>query len=87
MLCHVSVILSTIGVCVGGFDLGLGVWSGGPGVWSEREADPPPPRDGYCRGWYASYWNVFLFARSSPIKFLTKKAEEIATEFFIQDLR
>ena len=21
----------------------------------------PPPADGYCRGWYASYWNAFLF--------------------------
>ena len=24
-------------------------------------ADPPPPADGYCCGWYASYWNAFLF--------------------------
>ena len=27
-------------------------------------ADPPgqtPPADGHCSGWYASYWNVFLF--------------------------
>ena len=22
---------------------------------------PPPPADGYCSGWYASYWNAFLF--------------------------
>ena len=21
---------------------------------------PPPPADGYCCGWYASYWNAFL---------------------------
>ena len=21
---------------------------------------PPHPPDGHCRGWYASYWNVFL---------------------------
>ena len=21
---------------------------------------PPPPVDGYCCGWYASYWNAFL---------------------------
>ena len=25
------------------------------GVWR------PPLRDGYCCGWYASYWNAFLF--------------------------
>ena len=22
---------------------------------------PPTPVDSYCRGWYASYWNAFLF--------------------------
>ena len=25
------------------------------------EAATPPPPDGYCCGWYASYWNAFLF--------------------------
>ena len=24
-------------------------------------ADPPPPVDGHCCRWYASYWNAFLF--------------------------
>ena len=24
------------------------------------EQNPPPPRDGYCCGRYASYWNAFL---------------------------
>ena len=24
-------------------------------------APPPPPADGYCFGWYASYWNTFFF--------------------------
>ena len=24
------------------------------------EADPSPPPNGYCCGWYASYWNAFL---------------------------
>ena len=33
---------------------GEGACSGG-GVWR------PPPRDGYCCGRYASYWNAFLF--------------------------
>ena len=23
--------------------------------------ETPPPRDGHCCGWYASYWNAFLF--------------------------
>ena len=22
--------------------------------------EPPPKADGYCCGWYASYWNAFL---------------------------
>ena len=22
---------------------------------------PPPPADGYCSRWFASYWNAFLF--------------------------
>ena len=28
-----------------------------------RQTPPgrPPPRDGHCSGWYASYWNAFLF--------------------------
>ena len=26
---------------------------------------PPPRRDSYCCGWYASYWNAFLFENSS----------------------
>ena len=30
--------------------------SGGGGAWWR------PPRDGYCCGRYASYWNAFLFA-------------------------
>ena len=25
---------------------------------------PPPPRDGYCRGRYAPYWNAFLYLYS-----------------------
>ena len=28
------------------------------------EADTPlPPADGYCCGWYASYWNAFLLIK------------------------
>ena len=26
-----------------------------------RGAGGDPPPDGYCCGWYASYWNLFLF--------------------------
>ena len=42
-----------------------GAWSRGVpgpgGAWSRGVpgGDPPPP-DGYCCGWYASYWNAFL---------------------------
>ena len=34
----------------------------------------PPPADGYCSGWYASYWNAFLFILDPhPIVFLGKR--------------
>ena len=31
--------------------------------WADTSswADTPCPADGYCSGWYASYWNAFLF--------------------------
>ena len=44
----------------GGLLLG-GVCSQGVGIPACTEADPLPRRDGYCCGWYASYWNAFLF--------------------------
>ena len=33
-----------------------------PGETRPKQAPPRPPRDGHCRGWYASYWNAFLFS-------------------------
>ena len=58
---------------------GGGAWSGGVwsrgclvpggvpaprgGVWSRGVPDGDPP-DGYCCGWYASYWNAFLFGNN-----------------------
>ena len=27
-----------------------------------EQTPPHPPADGYCCGWYASYWNAFLFS-------------------------
>ena len=55
------------GVC----SQGGGAWSGGVcslgvpghgglGIPACTEA-APPRKDGYCCGWYASYWNAFLF--------------------------
>ena len=32
-----------------------------------RHQQTPPPRDGHCSGWYASYWNAFLFCQF-PLK-------------------
>ena len=32
-----------------------------PGKQTPPEQTPPPPRYGHCCGWYASYWNAFLF--------------------------
>ena len=43
---------------LGGCLLQGGACSGG-GVGVKT---PPPPADGYCCGWYASYWNAFLFS-------------------------
>ena len=42
---------------------GVYVW-GWVGVWSEG-GGRSLPRDGYCRGWYASYWNEFFFGLCS----------------------
>ena len=46
---------------------GVGVWSWGSlrGWVSDLKGaggvrPTPPPRNGYCHGQYASYWNVFL---------------------------
>ena len=58
------------------------IWSGGCLVqggacsrgcllWGVPGGDPPPP-NGYCCGWYASYWNAFLFMNS--LKKTVKKA-------------
>ena len=57
---------------LGRYTLGPGIPSGpgthppGPGTppWTRyipRNQVPPIPRDGYCRGRYAFYWNAFLF--------------------------
>ena len=40
---------------------GGGGWSSG-GAWSGGVVETP--RDGYCCGRYASYWNAFLFGNS-----------------------
>ena len=34
------------------------------------QADTPSPADGYCSGWYASYWNAFLLQLFFTIKIL-----------------
>ena len=31
------------------------------GIHTPAWADRTPPPDGHCSGWYASYWNAFLF--------------------------
>ena len=46
-----------------------GAWSRGVpgpgGVGIPACTEPPPGRDGYCCGRYASYWNAFLFMATS----------------------
>ena len=55
MFLHLSVILSTWGaVCP------CACWDTSPG-----RHPPTPPRDGYCCGLYASYWNAFLLHNNS----------------------
>ena len=61
------------GACSGGMPGPGGAWSGGCLVWGGAGSGgwypsmhwgrhtPSPGRDGYCCGWYASYWNAFLF--------------------------
>ena len=42
-----------------------GTWSGRTlvtgGAWSRGVPGGDPPQDGYCCGWYISYWKAFLF--------------------------
>ena len=65
--CVCSEVSAPGGVCsLGGVSaLREGVWSGGcllPGVvCSLGGLVETPPQDGHCCGWYASYWNAFLF--------------------------
>ena len=51
----------------GGAGPGLGQGGPGPGprgcVSQHALWQTPPPADDYCCGWYASYWNAFLFLR------------------------
>ena len=37
------------------------LWPSGKAFWYA----PSPPADGYCCGWYASYWNAILFVSTS----------------------
>ena len=55
----------------GGLLLGWGGSAPG-GLVSEHalRQTPPPRRDGYCCGRYASHWNAFLFVTSYVLKFL-----------------
>ena len=39
----------------------VGVLSRGCSLSGEVRPSPPPPRDGHCRGRYASCWNAFLY--------------------------
>ena len=59
MFLHLSVILFTGGVCLSA------CWDpprpGTPRRKHPPDQAPPPSRDGYCCGRYASYWNAFLF--------------------------
>ena len=68
-------------------------WRGAPGphlggcIPSHTEADLPPP-DGYCCGWYTSYWNAFLFllkfiGRSVYNLIFTGRNEVVAKVIFL----
>ena len=57
--------LVLVGVCApGGVPAPGGAWFEGvcaPGGVLPGGGLVETPRDGYCCGWYASYWNAFLF--------------------------
>ena len=42
--------------------------------WADAPGRHPPLADGYCSGWYASYWNAFLFYEI----FFKRKKKEIS---------
>ena len=43
------------------FCLWWGVSGRHPPEQTPHSRQTPPPRDGHCSRWYASYWNAFLF--------------------------
>ena len=51
----------------------------GPGTPQTRH--PSGSRDGYCSGWYASYWNAFLFIFKFVISSWLKCLVEICCSF------
>ena len=75
-----SVILSTGGVCSRGLSAprgGVCVWFGGVCAWSRGVSVPrgclvETPRDGYCCGRYASYWNAFLLNDTEKVELMVR---------------
>ena len=43
-----------------------------PRADTPKEQTSPPGRDGHCCGWYASYWNAFLFRYMSEFARISK---------------
>ena len=77
------------GAWSGGGLLPGGAWSGGRGgAWSRGfcwggvpGGDPP---DGYCCGWYASYWSAFLFFLLSSEKIWARYPLSLTLTFLLR---
>ena len=48
------------------------------------EADTPNPADGYSCGWYASYWNAFLYVLLNKALHTQRKAA-VQFRFIVKD--
>ena len=65
---HALQVVSQHALQQGGLLLGVCSWGSAPGGSAPRGAcsegsTPLPKADSYCCGWYASYWNAFLFGQ------------------------
>ena len=53
-------------------------------VYTPWQADLPVPRDGYCSGWYASYWNAFLLFKIPDQLFIDETLDKGSFNIILQ---
>ena len=54
--------------------------------WANNPPGQTPPTDGYCSGWYASYWNAFLFRYACTTIYTAVMMSCIALIFFMGEV-